>query len=326
MSCKLVHVEIGLSGKLRRTVQMTDMIEAYAARRSLARALERFKPKAVVLSAVTASLLQPRSFWSSFRTGVRFDSPSLLNRPGLANALQHRLERRSLSRADLLLPWGEAAAEACKRGRAVTSGQDRMVALPVPIEMTSSGSEREPTVLAYAGYPRKRGLDLLCSAWSRIDRKDVRLTVAGVDRQKALAWLEKRRVPEPAGVEWAGVLPHEQFMSVMAKARLFVNASRWEDHGISQLEALASGALLVTVPSPGANEALPLARRLAERLVAKDMSVTALASALQAGLDFQEEEVTAYRDGAARLTEPLRPENVRAKLRQQVLPRLIRGL
>ena len=56
-SCEIVPVRIGASGKLRRHMAVTDLVEALAARRS-ARGIEA---RAVVYSTITAALLQPAS-------------------------------------------------------------------------------------------------------------------------------------------------------------------------------------------------------------------------------------------------------------------------
>ena len=88
-----------------------------------------------------------------------------------------------------------------------------------------------------------------------------------------------------------GLLSREDWLASAARARLFVNASRVEDYGISQLEALSAGAALVTVPSAGPYEALPIARRLAAGLVDED-----LAAALAAGLALDDAELRDYRE------------------------------
>jgi glycosyltransferase involved in cell wall biosynthesis len=100
---------------------------------------------------------------------------------------------------------------------------------------------------------------------------------------------------------------------------LFLNASRWEDYGISQLEALSAGAALVTVPSPGPYEALPLARRLAPELVDGDF-----AAALRRGLERGEPELERYRLRAQVELAPYRPDTVLAVVRERVVP-LIAG-
>src|SRR5213079_2593671 len=98
-------------------------------------------------------------------------------------------------------------------------------------------------------------------------------------------WLERCGLSEPAGVEWHGLVRREEWLALQALSRVFVNASRREDHGITQLEALAAGCALVTIPSPGPYEALPIARALEPSLVSDD-----LASALRAGLDLHDRE------------------------------------
>jgi glycosyltransferase involved in cell wall biosynthesis len=100
---------------------------------------------------------------------------------------------------------------------------------------------------------------------------------------------------------------------------VFINASRREDHGLAQLEALAAGTPLVTVPSPGAYEALPIARRLAPRLVASEVSASALAAALRAGLAFDD---ATYSARAAVALEPYRRSRVLSVVRDEVLPAL----
>jgi glycosyltransferase involved in cell wall biosynthesis len=102
-----------------------------------------------------------------------------------------------------------------------------------------------------------------------------------------------------------------------ARARLFVNASRWEDYGISQLEALSAGAALVTVPSPGPYAALPIARGLDPRLVDDD-----LAAALAHGLALADRELARYREAAAEALAPFRPDAVQRTVAEQVVPAL----
>jgi glycosyltransferase involved in cell wall biosynthesis len=106
----------------------------------------------------------------------------------------------------------------------------------------------------------------------------------------------------------------------VARARAFVNASRREDHGVAQLEALSAGTPLVTVPSPGAYEALPIARSLAPELVATDASAPALATALRAGLALTDGDH--YAERAAAAMAPYRRDAVLAVVRDDVAPAL----
>ena len=293
--CELVPVRIGrMAGALRRNAAVTDLVEALAARR----ATSGVDARAWIFSSVTSALLQrtPEVPWA-----VRFDSTAALNRPGLSGAWQRARERQVLERATLLLPWGAHAG----------SG----VVVRVPVEEIPGAAERDIDAIAYAGYPRKRGLDFLCAAWGQVAQPGERLVVGGVEREWALRWLERCGVPEPTGVDWPGLVPREAWLDLVARARVFVNASRREDHGLAQLEALAAGCALVTVPSPGPYEALPLARELAPPLVSDD-----LAAALRAGLDLPDRDTYAAR--AHELLAPFRAEAVQQVVANEVLPAL----
>jgi glycosyltransferase involved in cell wall biosynthesis len=300
VACEVAQVRIGVAGALRRHPAVTDLVESLAARRT-----RRPSARIVVFSTVTTALLQSHAG----PYAVRFDSPAVVNRPGLAGVWQRRAERRALAGARCLLPQSEGASRAAP-------GDAPRVVVPVPVEDLPQTASREIDVLAYAGDPKKRGLDLLCRAWATVGG-DARLVVGGIDPDRARRWLARKGVAEPGGVEWMGAVPREQWLDTLQRARLFVNASRWEDYGLSQLEALAAGAALVTVPSAGLYEALPLARRLESRLVADD-----LADALSAGLALSDSELERYRGAAADELAPYRPAAVQALVTERVVPAL----
>jgi glycosyltransferase involved in cell wall biosynthesis len=309
-SCRMVSVRFGATAKLRRQITVIDVVEGLAARRAQ-RATEG--ARAVIVSSATTALLlrRPRVPWA-----VRFDSPTALNRRGVAGLWQREREKRVFAAADLLLPWGEAAAEAA----APIARGTRMIRLPVPIDSVPiMGAERGLEAVAYIGWMWKRGLDLLCEAWAVAAPPQARLTIGGCDRATGVAWLARRGIAEPPGIEWAGSLPRAEWLGRVGRARIFVNASRREDHGIAQLEALAVGTPLVTVPSEGPFEALPIARRLAPELVATEVSAPALAAALRAGLAFDD---PTYAERAAGALEPYRRARVLATVRDDVLPAL----
>jgi glycosyltransferase involved in cell wall biosynthesis len=146
--------------------------------------------------------------------------------------------------------------------------------------------------------------------------------IGGADREKGLAWLRRQRVTEPDGVEWAGELSREQWLERVRRARLFLNASRWEDFGIAPMEALSAGTPLVTVPTPGSFEALPLARELDPRLVAADATAATLAVAIRAGFALTGEERAAYARRASELLEPYREDAIARVVAEQVVPNL----
>lgn len=313
VSCRVVRVSFGRAGRLRRQSTVTDLVEALAARH----AASAVEAGAVIYSTVTAALLQrPR-----VPSAVRFDSPAALNRRGPGGAWQRARERVVLRRATLLLPWGRAAARALPAS-VTASGGPAIVPLPVPVEELTAATDRDLDAVAYTGYPRKRGLELLCTAWAAAAPPGARLVIGGLDREKGRRWLERTRVPEPDGIEWAGALPRSEWLERLRRARVFVNASRWEDHGLAQLEALAAGAALVTVPSPGAYEALGPARVLDARLVARAVSADALATALATGLALEPRELAAYSARARALLRPYRHEAAARTVATEVLPAL----
>ncbi|MBO0769505.1 MAG: hypothetical protein J2O48_12545, partial [Solirubrobacterales bacterium] len=79
-------VRIGAADALRRGYPLNDLVEAYAARRALATALARERPRAVIFGSTTPALLArpglPYAVW--------LDSPAALNRPGARNFAVHR--------------------------------------------------------------------------------------------------------------------------------------------------------------------------------------------------------------------------------------------
>ncbi len=331
-SCELRPIRIGgLARRLQRTMATTDVVQGLAARRAAAGTDAR----AVVYSSVTAALLQP----SRHPHAVRFDTIAALSRPGAGGAWQRWRERSVLARADLLLPWSEAAAEAAWRAVGDGRGPETVV-LPCVVDAPAggggaSGEEGAPggdaanggdgraVVTGYAANPDKRGLDVLCAAWAEAAPEGVRLVLGGIEREHALRWLARAGVAAPPGVEFVGALPRERWTALVAGSRAYVSAARYEDWGIAQMEALAAGVPLVTVPTPGPNVALPLARRLAPELVAVDSTPTALAGALRAGFALDDPARAAYARAARAALEPYSDAALRAVVAERVLPALL---
>jgi hypothetical protein len=237
------------------------------------------------------------------------------------NFLQHRLERRALQRVAVLLPSGMDAASRVPRS---VLEQSRVVALPIAIEVPAApAAERQPVAVCYAGNPDKKGLDLVVRAWSLARTQGRRLVVTGIDATRGRAFLAARSVPEPEGLEWAGSLEPERFRALTRTAEVFASASRFEDYGLAQLEALADGALLATNPSPGPYEALGLARELEPLLVAPDSSPQALARVVDLAFEASPPARAAYRERARALVAPYAPAELRSRVEREVLPLLL---
>jgi glycosyltransferase involved in cell wall biosynthesis len=314
-SVSVAGVRIGMTGRLRRGYPVTDLVEAAAARRALPAALRRHRPDAVVFSATTAALLAPEI---DIPYAVRFDSPAGLNRPGPLNAPLHALERSRFARARLLLPWSHAAVAALPPGSAPA------VVVPPPVVPSAPVDEpRTRLAVAYTPDVKAKGLDVLAAAWAAAAVPEARLEVFGVPAERARAYLARCGVAEPPAVVWRGMAPAEEFRAALRRARTLVVAARWEDFGMAQLEALADGALLTTVPADGPYEALAIARELAPELVAEASDPAALAACVRRAFDLDDDRLRAYRAAAAERVEAFRPERIDDTIRRQVLPALL---
>jgi hypothetical protein len=308
-------VRMGATRRLRRAYPVTDLVEAVAARRALRAALGRERPRAVVISSTTAAMLADVE---GLPYAVRLDAPARLNRPGPWNAPLHALERRALARARLVLPWSRAALASLPDGAAPG------VVVPPPIAASGEpAATRERLAVAYTPDVKAKGLDVVCAAWARAALEEARLLVFGVERERALAHLERTGTPLPAGVDFLGKTPPAEFRDALRRARAYVGGARWEDFGMAPLEALADGALLVTVPSGGPFEALASARELAPELVANAVDPESLAAALRAAFAMPDERAARYRREAAAVVQRFRPEAVQRVVAEEVLPALL---
>jgi glycosyltransferase involved in cell wall biosynthesis len=297
-----------------RTLALTDLGWALAARRAGSAELDRLRPRAVIYSSTTAALLWPRP------GAIRFDAPSAGNRRGRNGLWQRPLERRRLRQTPLLLPWSESglleAPAPAHRG-------DRALVLPVPVEPSGPAEPvRDIAAITYAANPSKKGLDRVLEAWRGLraewaqehpEERSDELLIAGA----SAAELEGAGLPAAGeqGVRVLGMLPTEEYRELLRRARVFVCAPRREDYGIAQLEALADGCLLVSTPAPGPYAALPIARELDRRLVSDD-----LRAALRAALD---DPLPDYAIRAREAIAPFSRVAVDRVVAEQLLPRLI---
>jgi hypothetical protein len=310
-----VAVKIGILDRLRRAYPANDLVEAAAARRATAAAVKRLRPRAVVFSTVTASLAAPDL---DVPYAVRLDSPTVLNRPGQRNAALHALERHSLAGAALVLPWSRAALAA------LPEVDTPAVVLPPPVTPSGEGAwKRERVAVAYTPDPKAKGLEILCRAWDTAAIRGALLHVYGIEPERARRHLRRTETPEPRGVEWRGMAPGQEFRAALRHSLAYATAARWEDFGQAPLEALADGALLVTVPSGGAYEALALARDLNPSLAAAEVDPGALATSLRAAFELDSAAAHDYRTRAAGMLAAYSPQALVSTIRDRVLPALL---
>ena len=290
-----VAVVAAASQRPVRTLALTDLLWARAARAAALRGLAEHRPRAVLYATTTAALLWPRP------GAIRFDAPAAGNRPGRHGVWQRPVERRRLRQAPLLVPQAQGALDEA----GVTGGP--AVVVPIAVEPSGPSGERDLAAVTYAADPHKKGLDRVLEAWAAIRRDGEELVVTGT----------ARGVPAAPGVRDAGRVAPAEFRALLRRARVYVTAPRREDYGLAQLEALADGALLVTTPAPGPYAALPIARALDERLVSHD-----LGPALRTALD---DPRAGYAERALAALAPYRREAVDATVRERLLPALLSG-
>jgi glycosyltransferase involved in cell wall biosynthesis len=282
-----------------RTLALTDLVWARAARRAAVEALADHEPRAIVYSTTTAALLWP------LPGAIRFDAPAAANRPGRHGVWQRPVEARRLRQARLLIPQDpEALVEA-------GSPPTPSLVVPIPVEPSRRAGvaveARDIAAVTYATNPYKKGLDRVLAAWNAVRRPGEELVVAGL------------RGPDREGVRYTGTLEHEGFRTLLRRAKVYVTAPRREDYGIAQLEALADGARVVTTPSPGPYAALPVLRRDGLGWVAEPEG---LGVALRAALDDPTSDAV-YAERALDAIAPFRRATVDATVAGDLLPRLL---
>jgi hypothetical protein len=319
-----------------RTLMLTDLRWALAARHAALAELRRTSVRALIYSTTTAALLWPRP------GAIRFDALAAGNRTGRHGLWQRPLERRRLREASLLLPWSDGAlAELGGRSTAMRTpppipSHPSALTLPVPVEPSriqgspsstgpssvepslrpieppNGSSRRDIAAFAYVANPAKKGLERILAAWRSARRLDEELVLAGAPEEELLA--HGYALPEE-GVRVLPMLPYADYRALLRRTRVFVCAARREDYGIAQLEALADGCMLVTTPSPGPYVALPFARELDPRLVGED-----LASSLRTALD---EPTPDYAERAEQALAPFRRAELDRLVAEELLPRLL---
>jgi hypothetical protein len=290
-----VVVAAALPQRSWRTLALTDLAWARAARAAALDAISRESPRAVIYSTITAALLGPTS------GAIRFDALCAQNRPGRHGLWQRPRERTLLARAPLLLPVSDAALT----GAPPHAG--RVVVTPIVVEPSGpplEASSRDIAAITYAANPHKKGLDRVLAAWAKARRAGEELYVAGVSD-----------VPAIDGVRVLGTLERSAYRALLRRARVYIASPRREEYGIAQLEALADGAMLVSSETAVPYAALALAREVDARLIGAD-----LAGAIRTALD---DPRPGYAAAVAPLLEPFSAASVDRVVAEQVLPALI---
>jgi glycosyltransferase involved in cell wall biosynthesis len=290
-----VAVVAAVTPRQVRTLALTDLAWARAARVAAFAGIAREQPRAIIYSTITAALLAPTP------GAIRLDALSAQNRPGRHGIWQRPRERAVLARATLLLPVSEEALTGAPARHAP--------AIVVPIVVERSGpalprEQRDIAAITYAANPDKKGLDRVLEAWAVARREGEELVLTGIDD-----------APRVDGVRLAGTLDRGEYRALLRRSRLYIAAPRREEFGIAQLEALADGAMLVSSETALPYVALALAREADPRLVGPD-----LAGAIRTALDHPRPD---YAAAVAPALERFSAASVDRVIAEQVLPALL---
>jgi glycosyltransferase involved in cell wall biosynthesis len=306
------------NGLVRRSGHpLNDLYEAAAMATATSRALREVSPRAIIYSSSHAALLQPRR---RMPEAVWVDGPIALMSPGLRAAPVRALERLRQHRLDLVLPMSlqhpDLLAEPLRpRATAVL----HMPVDPSDPDVAPPGEIRPPYGAMYAGVPGKKGLDIAIEAWE-LAAPQVRLVVTGITRADAERYVGHR---PPERIVFTGRIARDQHRAIVRRASVYVSASRREEYGTAQLEAMADRVPLAAVPSLGAVEPVAVARRLTPDLVASDISASALASSIRRALSMAPEARAEYSKAAGAIMGEYSFGAFKQRLRDDVLPLLL---
>ena len=178
-----------------RTFALTDLVQARAARRAAAAALEEHSPRAVLYSTTTAALLWPRPGRST----------SMLPRPGTGRAATGSGSDLWSGGASRPRPWSCAQSEG---GLEEAPAHDEALVIPVPVEPSGPPEDsRDVAAVTYAADVEKKGLR---GCWRR-----------GAGRgATARSWSSREsRRPMPTasgdGVRFAGLMEPDEFRALL---------------------------------------------------------------------------------------------------------------
>ena len=153
--------------------------------------------------------------------------------------------RRVLSRADLVISLSDEITTVCRTMVAPA----RVVLVPNAV---APGRPRlaSDTVVFGGAVGHRKGVDVLLDAWAALQPPRWNLVIAGPGADDAMVR------DAPAGVTFAGALPHSELMHLLDGARIAVLPSRGEALPMFVLEAMARDVCVVASDVGGIPEVL----------------------------------------------------------------------
>lgn len=298
-----------------------DVYDAVAMVLAARRGLRRVQPRAIFYSTSHGTIFQPPRREPE---AVWIDGPIAIMRPGRKAAPLRWIERLRSRRLTLVLPTSLQHPERL----AAPLRPRRTVALPIPVEPSDGPPPanveiRRPYGVVYAGKAaRKKGLDLAVAAWEA-SAATGSLVVTGAEPPAARRFLASAGVRPSPRLVFAGRVSASEHRALIREAAVYVSASRREEYGTTQMEALSDGVLVAAVPSLGAAEPVAVARLLPGDLVATEVSADALTSVIDSALAMTETEREAYRDAAQAIMVGYRRDAFDRRIADEVVPVLL---
>jgi glycosyltransferase involved in cell wall biosynthesis len=184
-------------------------------------------------------------------------------RAGAARFIAESIERASLARSDLIV----TVSDFMRRNIEELLGAGRPVLVARPgcdlrrqrVDIAGKGVKAGPVRLLFVGNcVRRKGLDLLVSALSRVEGAPVRLDLVGsLDFDPQFA-AELRRTVEHLGltdvVRFHGRVTDDALERIYGESDIFVMPSYYEGYGIVYGEAMQAGLPIIAVDSGAVRE------------------------------------------------------------------------
>jgi glycosyltransferase involved in cell wall biosynthesis len=167
-------------------------------------------------------------------------------------AIQARLERRHVRRADRVITSSDYSAGRIAKFYGVNRGDIAVVPEPIDLEAWQAALSAAPPqegplrILCVAHLYARKGVDTLLRAFSRLTT-DAVLRIAGIGPERRRLEHLARDLGITPQVQFLGHLPLRELVAEYRNAALFALPTKQEGFGIVFLEAMASSLPVVAV-------------------------------------------------------------------------------
>jgi glycosyltransferase involved in cell wall biosynthesis len=311
-------VKIVCFAKLEIRITLDFLKYAYIHKKNLEKYLKSVTPEVIEFCRPATVILQNKNTIMKFKTIVSFDLPFGVNASHFGSRILHYLEKKKCHEVDMVISSTRYGKQFLTDQYGIEAG--KIVRIPYAVdlrEVTKYQLTDDNFAISYCSRPWIKGLDILVKAWSEC-HSTKRLVITGINKKDAMLYLKKKKVKIGDNIEFAGVLPREKHLSILAKSSFFISPARFEEFGIAILEALSYGKPVVSTPTIGPPEFL---REIDKNLISASFSPVDLANTIE----YVEEHT-----GDEKLTKDIEKyvddynySNIRERLKKDVLDVLL---